>query len=269
MGRDLSHLTDTGLEVLDLYSDLGFSARRLHERDATMQMEGMRRLARAFVERPETILQELVNAAVDLCGAQSAGISLQSKDEKGESFYKWVATAGEYERFLNAILPSFPSACGLTIERSRPQLFRVSQRFFDLMGVEAPVVTDGVLIPWKVDETCGTIWIMAHEKAEAFDRNDARMMELLADFAAMAVRQNRQQEALISQERIASAANMANQLAHAINNPLQSLTNLVYLAGKNQGGEDTKILAEEMSADLERLSELVKKLLALPGQGVR
>ena len=116
MGRDLSHLTDTGLEVLDLYSDSGFSARRLHERDATMQMEGMRRLARAFVERPETILQELVNAAVDLCGAESAGISLQGKDEKGESFYKWVATAGEYERFLNAILPSFPSACGLTID---------------------------------------------------------------------------------------------------------------------------------------------------------
>jgi transcriptional regulator with GAF, ATPase, and Fis domain len=97
-------------------------------------------------------------------------------------------------------------------------------------GVDAPEVTDGILIPWEVDETCGTIWIMAHEKAEAFDTDDSRMMELLADFAAMAVRQNRQHETLISQERIASAANMANQLAHAINNPLQSLTNLVYLA---------------------------------------
>ncbi len=41
-----------------------------------MQIGGMRRLARALVERPEEILQELVNAAVDLCGADGDGISL-------------------------------------------------------------------------------------------------------------------------------------------------------------------------------------------------
>jgi hypothetical protein len=157
MGQNLSHLADTGLEVLDLYSDPHFKHRHLHIRNPAVLLEGMRRLARTFIERPETILQELVNAAVDLCGAESAGISLQVKDGKGEGLYKWVATAGKYERFLNAMLPSFPSACGLTIERRKPQLFRVSQRFFDLMGIEAPVVTDGILIPWEVDETCGTI----------------------------------------------------------------------------------------------------------------
>jgi hypothetical protein len=268
MAQDISSLAGTGLEVLDLYTDPAFKARHLHRRDASMQMEGMRRLARAFVERPETILQELVNAAVDLCGAESAGISLQGKDEQEQTFYKWVATAGRYEQFLNAILPSFPSACGLTIERRRPQLFRVSQRFFDLMAVDAPVVTDGILIPWEVDETRGTIWIMAHEQAEAFDTDDSRMMELLADFAAMAVRQNYQHESLIRQERIASAANMANQLAHAINNPLQSLTNLVYLASASDGDE-TRGLAREMSADLMRLTQLVKKLLELPRQEIR
>jgi transcriptional regulator with GAF, ATPase, and Fis domain len=264
MGVDLSDLAGTGLEVLDLYSNSDFKHRHLHLRNPAKHLEGMRRLARAFVERPGTILQELVNAAIDLCGAESAGISLKDADDKGETVYKWVATAGKYERFLNAMLPSFPSACGLTIERHRPQLFRVSQRFFDLMGVDAPVVTDGILIPWEVDETCGTIWIMAHERAEAFDTDDSRMMELLADFAAMAVRQERLQKALMKQAKAASAAAMANELAHCINNPLQSLTNLVYLAAESHNATDASELARQMSADLARLTLLVKKLLTLP-----
>jgi hypothetical protein len=120
-------------------------------------MEGMHRLAKAFVEHPETLLQELVNAAVDICGAESAGISIQNRKEDGETFYHWVATAGKYAPFFDAILPSTPSACGQCIERDRPQIFRVTQRFFDLMGIYAPVVTDGILIPWQVDETRGTI----------------------------------------------------------------------------------------------------------------
>ena len=156
-----------------------------------------------------------------------------------DAFRDWIssdgstaypATAGRYQRFLNAILPSFPSACGLTIERRQPQLFRVSQQFFDLMGVDAPVVTDGILIPWEVEGTCGTIWIMSHEKVEAFDAEDSRIMELLADFAAMAIRQDQQQKKLMEQANAAAAAAMANQLAHQINNPLQSTTGALYLA---------------------------------------
>ena len=54
-----------------------------------------------------------------------------------------------------------------------------------------------------------------------------------------------------------------------INNPLQSLTNLVYLAAETQSGTDAKTLAQEMSSDLKRLSELVRKMLELPTQGVR
>ena len=73
MSTVVSNAVDTGLEVLDLASDPAFAKRRLHTRDVATQIEGMQRLARAFVDQPDTILQELVNAAVDLCGADSAG----------------------------------------------------------------------------------------------------------------------------------------------------------------------------------------------------
>ena len=89
-------------------------------------------------------------------------------------------------------------------------------------------------------------------------------MRLLADFAAMAIRHQRQQKTLLEQESAAAAAAMANDLAHQINNPLQSLTNLAFMAEQGKGISDVKTLGQEMSADLVRLSTLVGKLLAIP-----
>jgi hypothetical protein len=255
---------DSGLEVIDIVSDAAYAARRVHVRDVAVQMEGMQRIAHAFVENPETILQELVNAAVELCGADSAGISVEREDRTDQNFYHWVATAGQYSGFMGAVLPRYPSACGVCLERGRPQLFRVNQRFFDLMGIVAPLVTDGILLPWEVNETRGTIFIMAHGRAEAFDLNDCRMMLVLADFAAMGVRQQKQQRMLLEQASAAAAAAMANDLAHKINNPLQSLTNVLYLAAEGHNGEGAKAVGELASGDLERLSTLVNELLALP-----
>jgi hypothetical protein len=264
MGSITLNTTDTGLEVLNLRGNAVFAERHLHARDIALQAEGMRRLARAFVDRPDTILQELVNAAVELCGADSAGISIEKEGGTDKEFYHWVATAGQYSSFLNAVLPRYPSACGLCLERGQAQHFRVGQRFFDIMGIEAPLVTDGILLPWRVEETRGTIFVMAHGRTEAFDNEDAGVMQLLADFAAMGFRQLRQQKKLMEQARIAAAAAMANELAHKINNPLQSLTNQVYLASLGQSTSDAKTFAGEISGDFERLSKLVRELLALP-----
>lgn len=257
---------DTGLEVIDISNDAAFAARRLHSRNIEVQMEGMRRIARAFASNSDSMLQELVNAAVELCGADSAGISLEIENGTDEKFYHWVATAGEYSDFLNAILPRYPSACGVCLERRQPQLFRVRQRFFELMGIQAPLVTDGILIPWMVEGTRGTIFIMAHGRTEAFDSDDCRMMTMLADFAATGVRQRKQQMKLLQQAGATAAAEMANDLAHQINNPLQSLTNILYLAAEGYTGKDVQQIGRLALDDLDRLSSLVKELLALPAR---
>lgn len=260
---------DTGLEVLDLDTHAEFTARSLHTRDVTMQMEGLRRLTHSFVQNPDTILQELVNAAVDLCGADSAGISLETEEKSDANYYHWVATAGQYNGFMNAILPRFPSACGICLERGRPQLFRVRQRFFDIMGIDAPLVTDGILLPWQVEDTRGTIFIMAHGRTAAFDKDDGQMMRVLADFAAMAVRHRRQQQLLLQQASAAAAAAMANNLAHQINNPLQCLINVAYLAAEGQSDHSAKSLGQEFSVDLKRLSTVVTESLTTPAGGPR
>lgn len=255
---------DTGLEVLDLDTHSEFISRGLHPHKRMIHMEALSRLTQSFLQSPDTILQELVNTAVDLCGADSAGISVETDDKTDTSFYHWVAIAGRYNAFLNAILPRYPSACGICLDRGKPQLFRVRQRFFDIMGFDAPLVTDGILLPWQVDNVRGTIFIMAHGRDAAFDKDDGQVMRVLADFAAMAVRHHRQQQVILQQAKAAARAAIVNELAHKINNPLQCLVQVAYLAATGQSGLDSKTLGEELSVDLRRLSALVDECLLLP-----
>lgn len=80
----------------------------------------------------------------------------------------------------------------------------------------------------------------------------------------MGYREQKQKARLIAQERAAAAAKMANQLAHQINNPLQSMTNTAYLVAETAADQDSRMRGRELSDDIRRLSALVKELLSLP-----
>ena len=257
-----SQLEQNGLVVLDIATDEVFRARNLHPRNAMVQLAGIRRIARAFVDDPESVLQDLVESAIDLCGADSAAISLVKDGGTDTEFYHWVASAGVYRGFLDAMLPRQPSACGVCLERNRPQRIRVTERFFEILGVEAPPVTDGLLLPWRVGRTAGTIFVMAHDRTEAFDSEDLSVMEMLADFAAMGVRQVEQRKLLMAHAKAAASASMAHELAHEINNPLQSISNLLFIASTQEDGE--RALALKLEKDMERLKNVAKRILELP-----
>jgi len=263
MSEAVSRLANSGVEIIDLESDPAFALRQLHARDVVQHIQGMNRLARAFAESPTNILQELATEAVDLCGADSAGVTIEQKDGTDDDFYRWVATAGQYSGFLNAKLPRYPNPCGVTLERNRPQIFRVGQRFFDTLGVQAPTVTDGLLLPWQAEETRGTVWIVAHGRDEAFDSEDCRLMQALANFAATGVRLQQQQKLQMERTATAAEAAMANKLAHQINNPLQGLMQTVFLFGR--GDSEPGVFAQQAMGEVSRLSDLVKRLLSSSG----
>ena len=84
MVSSTAELEEHGLEVVDLLDESPILKRRLHSRNGAMQMEALHKLATALVEQPQTILQELVNAAVRLCGADSAGISVEREGRTDE-----------------------------------------------------------------------------------------------------------------------------------------------------------------------------------------
>ena len=253
----------TGVEVIDLQSNTQFLARPAHQRDALAQFAGMQRLAHAFTNHPDGVLQELSDIAVQLCGAESAGVSLETFGSEGEQLFQWVAISGAYSPFLNASVPYHWMPCGVCLDRSQPQIIRVPVAHFSAMGLEQlpPPITDGMLIPWQVGATRGTIWNLAHARTDAFDHMDYNIMQMFSDFAAMAVRNQQQQKTILQQTRATAAAEMANELAHQINNPLQKLSNSISLADSKAA--DASVHIKQASDDLHQLSSLVQQLLAL------
>jgi hypothetical protein len=255
-------LNAADMQVNDMRADTEFPARPIRVHSPALEVGGLRRLAHVFAERPERILQELVEVAMDLCDAHSAGITLEENTAGTDCQFRWIATAGRYSPFVGAVLPRDYSPCGTCLERGGPQLFRVPKPYLDSIGVDAPPVTDGILIPWEVEQTRGTIWVLVHESFRHFDREDHRVLQDLSDFAAIAVRHRSHQALLVKQAAATAAAELANDLAHQINNPLQALMQIVFLAGQKDAASGD--FAREAMAEVSLLSELVKKLLRVP-----
>lgn len=88
-----------------------------------------------------------MDAAVQLCGADCAGVSIVRVDATDKDYYRWIATAGEYTPFLQASLPKYPRASSVCLDHGNPQLFRVHRRFFKFIGVEAALVTTASCFP--------------------------------------------------------------------------------------------------------------------------
>ena len=222
----------------------------------------MRRLVRSVLNSDESVLQELVNIAVDLCGADSAGLSLVLPNATDSVCHRWVATAGKYTPFMGVDLPRYPSACGVSLERGGPQHFRFEPEYFEILGIEAQPISDGITLPWQIDDLQGTLFILSHQRHEAFDLRDCQMMELLSDFAALAIRQRRHQDDFLKQAARTSAISMLGHDTVAALNPLQTLIHVLYMSegGVNTGGAHLFGTGDQMQL----LSKLAHKMLALP-----
>src|ERR1700743_3281498 len=128
---------ETGMEMRDLLQDASFTHRKKTIHDPTKQLEAFQRLARVFAERADIILQELVDIAVEFCGADSSGISLEERNESGELRFRWIAIAGSFPHCLPAPPPRFFSRCAPCLTRGFPQLYRVPKPYYDFLQIEA------------------------------------------------------------------------------------------------------------------------------------
>jgi hypothetical protein len=258
---EAGQVLEAGMELRDLLDDQDFSTRREKPRDYQQPFDALCRITRVFAERPQDVLQEIVNIAVTCCGADSAGVSLEEPNEAGEPTFRWVAISGSFAQYLQARTPRFFSPCGTCLDRRRAQLFRVTKPYYDFLGVTAEPITDGMLIPWEAESIRGTIWAVAHNSSAAFDLHDYQLLRSLADYVAVILRQQALDEKARLAARAEASVARAHKMAHQINNPLQSLTNTLYIA--SQGGPEAPLFVERAFNELRLLSERVRKLLAL------
>lgn len=77
------------------------------------------------------------------------------------------------------------------------------------------------------------------------------------------------QETLKLTERLAATGRLAHIIAHEINNPLEALSNLLYLAGQDLAeSPETASYIEQASAELIRISTITKQVLAYHRESV-
>lgn len=145
--------------------------------------EALRTLAETMAESPQLLLQTLVEIALKLCGAGSAGISLLEKQQDQELF-RWEALAGVLKDRINGTMPRYASPCGTTIDRNATQLMYLPERCFLALKIEPPIV-EALLIPFSVESRpIGTVWVVMHDHARTFEQEDERLIRTLAQFAA-------------------------------------------------------------------------------------
>jgi PAS domain S-box-containing protein len=141
-------------------------------------------LASALADLPRTILQTLAETVLEVLQADSAGLSLLTKDEK--RFY-WAAIAGAWQRYIGGGTPRDFGPCGDVLDHNVPMLFTHWERRYPYLRPATPLAEEGLLIPFYVNgKAVGTIWAIAHDDHRKFDAEDLRLLESLGRFASAA-----------------------------------------------------------------------------------
>lgn len=255
-GVHVEDARDTGMEMQDLFVSPDFLSRDLGHRDPQREIRALRRIAEVLAERPENALQSLVEIAVEECHGDSSGVSLE---EPSEERFRWVVVAGSFSQYLNGTTPRNYSPCGTCLDRGAPLHYRLTKPYYDFLGVTADPILDGILIPWHGDKAAGTIWLVSHRSRVEFDQSDYELLKMIADIVASAYRYQSDQRAERRRDVQDGRDIRSDELAHAINNPLQGISNSIFLVEQDPG-KNAEYLGTA-AQELRRLSELVASLL--------
>src|SRR5262249_47684158 len=101
-------------------------------------------LTSALADSPSAILQTLADKVLEALHADSAGLSLLTKDEK--RFY-WAAVAGAWRPLAGADAPRNFGPCGDVLDRNVPTLFSHWERRYPYLSWAMPLADEGLLVP--------------------------------------------------------------------------------------------------------------------------
>ncbi len=239
-------------------SQLQLRAPRQH--DLQRENDAFRELANHLATTPDQFLQKLVETVVPLCDADTVGISMEETTLQGKRIFRWVAMAGDLQALVGGTTPRDFSPCGVCVDLAQPLLMKGLDRAYPYFK-EAPLpFVEALLVPrGNAGGPVGTLWIVAHNDAQKFAREDVRLMSCLAAFAWGAIRLK--QTMLESQKAIATTQ-IASELAHRINNPLQGAMLAVDCAKFGlEIGSQARSMLETAETELARVASLSAELV--------
>jgi two-component sensor histidine kinase len=205
------------LEAAIAFTDRHFADRRTRPPQYEAESKALSLLARVMSRNPAGVLPSLCEQVMTVCGAESAGISLLANKHSEE--FVWPAIAGKWAEFEGGGMPRWASPCGLVIRANRSLLFHDVEKQFPAAAGALPLIGEILLAPFRVDDhPVGTVWAIMHSDAKRFDREDQRLLESLAHFAACAYKMAGAADSAIKAGEEVKLVNL--ELAHRLKNIL-------------------------------------------------
>jgi signal transduction histidine kinase len=173
-------------------------------------------LSAELADNPRNMLQKLVEVAVDLCEAHTAGISLLDGD-----VFRWEAVAGVFAGARGGTMPRSQSPCGVCIDQDATQLMHLADRCFPALRAE-PRFVEALLIPFHDHgRPVGTVWIVSHTVERKFDPEDERIVRALSQFASAAWQLWKTTDSLAESSR--RKDDFLATLGHELRNPFAAI----------------------------------------------
>ncbi|WP_371880892.1 ATP-binding protein [Caballeronia sp. S22] len=219
---------------MDVLVTAGLDDRSHRSPDYAAENEALHVLAKAFTASETVMLQTLVDTALALCDAGSAGISLRERDALRPSAFRWAALSGCCSDMVGHVIPTDNnSPAGVALELDAPQLFAYPKRRFACLADVTPEITEQLVVPVPgLTEPWGALWVMSHDERRHFDSEHRRLLTSLASFtcAALSTAQAkaealaRAEEAETARNALAAAEAEKDRfiavLGHELRNPL-------------------------------------------------
>ena len=164
-------------------------------RDRMAEMKALAKIATTMAVGPSSTFKACVSAGMQLCEADSCGISLVERTDTGEAVFRWVAVTGQLSGFLNGTTRRDFSPCAVCVDSGAPLLMRRPEHYYTYLDLGI-ALHEVLLIPLteRGGSLEGTIWVVAHEHSREFDLEDARIMQRVASFTAAAAHVAKQAE---------------------------------------------------------------------------
>jgi len=251
-------------------------------------------LSTALADSPLTILQTLSDRVLEVLQADSAGLSLLTRD--GERFC-WVAIAGAWRPHIGGGTPRDFGPCGDVLDHDAPMLFTHWERRYPYLAEATPLADEGLLVPFYVNgRAVGTIWAILHTDRRKFDSEDLRLLCSLGRFASAAyqtvqaneelksevaarkevereVRQWAERleakiQCLVDANRVAVIGQLSASIAHEVSQPLVGIvtnatTALRMLAAAPLDVDGANEVIRRTIRDANRAAEIIRRLHAL------
>ncbi|MFM9265555.1 PAS domain-containing protein [Tychonema sp. BBK16] len=179
---------DREISEADVLITAALADRPARQPDFAAQNQALHTLVGQLTDDPQSMLKTLVGIAQELCGADTAGVSLLENLADGTSVFRWVAIAGALESWEQTTMPGNFSPCGMMIHGGGPQLYAHPELYFTYLHHPQFPIVESLVFPICVgDRQLGTIWIISHNDQHQFDREDQRLMTSLTGLAGAAL----------------------------------------------------------------------------------